>query len=44
MTKILKFVAKIRDSGTSTSKVITVPIEIETEIGKAYQFSIEVDQ
>lgn len=42
--KELKFIAKVRDSGTSTSKIITVPVEIKTEIGKAYQFSIEVEE
>lgn len=41
--KELKFMAKVRDSGTSTSKVITVPVEIPSEIGKVYQFSIVVE-
>lgn len=41
--KELKFMAKVRDSGTSTSKIITVPVEIQTKIGTIYQFSILVE-
>ena len=41
--KELKFIAKVRDSGTSTSKIITVPVEVPTKIGETYQFSIIID-